>query len=223
MCPEQVVCLQSKWEGETSAIFVGSDKDFLFDSLLCSFHPSFIEQTYSFVLLVVLSSIRVRYLVHTSCFFFIFCQKFGLDCASALYQWFTESNWVDIFLLLFNSRVRGCLSFPKFRSDADGICVLPELLVVRNVLEKRYKSDVFMSNFWCLWFMVLRLLCRFQSHVGASRCFVTAMYLICSLTQEWGDARVFQKLFAMMRWILRWYWICLELFVVRNVLEKDTN
>ncbi len=33
-----------------------------------------------------LSSIRARYLVHTSCFFFIFCQKFGLDCASALYQ-----------------------------------------------------------------------------------------------------------------------------------------
>ncbi len=41
------------------------------------------------------------------------------------YQWFIESNWVDVFLLLFNLRVRGCSSFPKFRSDADGICILP--------------------------------------------------------------------------------------------------
>ncbi len=31
------------------------------------------------------SSIRARYLVHTWRFFFIFCQKFGSDCASALY------------------------------------------------------------------------------------------------------------------------------------------
>ncbi len=47
------------------------------------------------------SSIRARYLVHTWHFFFIFCQKFGSDCVTALYQWFTESNWVDVFLLLF--------------------------------------------------------------------------------------------------------------------------
>ncbi len=35
---------------------------------------------------VCVSSIRARYLVHTWRFFFIFCQKFGSDCASALYQ-----------------------------------------------------------------------------------------------------------------------------------------
>ncbi len=34
---------------------------------------------------VSVSSIRARYLVHTWHFFFIFCQKFGSDCASALY------------------------------------------------------------------------------------------------------------------------------------------
>ncbi len=45
----------------------------------------------------------------------------------------------------------GIPEFQKFRSDADvAAFVLPELLVVRNVSEKRYKLDVFMSNFWCL-------------------------------------------------------------------------
>ncbi len=34
---------------------------------------------------VHMSSIRARYLVHTWRFFFIFCQKFGSDCASVLY------------------------------------------------------------------------------------------------------------------------------------------
>ncbi len=87
-------------------------------------------------LCVAVSSIRARYLVHTSCFFFIFCQKFGSDCASALYQWFTESNWVDVFNLLFTwFCVRG-YSSSKYSMWCWWYCDLPELLVVRNILEK---------------------------------------------------------------------------------------
>ena len=79
------------------------------------------------------SSIRARYLVHTSCFLFIFCQKFGSDCVSALYQWKLGIN------VVFNSSLsEGILEFQKFRSDADGTAFCLSCLL----FETFWKKDI---------------------------------------------------------------------------------
>ena len=52
----------------------------------CQLYQTHIEYMGMVFEIVDDSSIRAHYLVHTSCFLFIFCQKFRSDCVSALYQ-----------------------------------------------------------------------------------------------------------------------------------------
>ncbi len=73
---------------------------------------------------------------------------------------------------------------------------------------KRYKLDVFTSNFWCLWFAV-SVFGVDVFNLLLTRVWVRG-YLSSKNCLQWCDALM---VFA----------ICLELFVVRNVLEKDTN
>ena len=157
------------------------------------------------------SSIRARYLVHTLCFFFIFCQKFGSDCASALYQFFHRVKLGRCNLICFLLEFEwGDTRVPKIQCNDVTLMVLRSAWVACCLKRfgKRYKLDLFTSNFWCLWFAVsvfgvdvfnlLFIRVWVRGYSSSKNCL------------QWCDALM---VFA----------ICLELFVVQNVLEKDTN